>query len=180
MIEQIMSYCNNYFYKARELGKFSIVSGKINNMGIYKPSQYIKIVGSDFNDGVYKIDSIIDGKIVIASLEDEIFDGVIFALSVPRSFLNTIKDIEAYKSSSMTNNNPYTSESFENYSYTKATNKDGIPLSWLDIFKEELKPYRKLNDGVRFVKPIQLQAVVTSSDGGVLMTNDNEGIEVVK
>lgn len=179
MLEQVMEYCNNYFYKAKEVGRFSIVSGRISNRGVFKAGQYVRIIGSDFNDGVYKIESLTDGKINIASLEDEMFEGAIVALAVPKSFLSIVKDIEAFESSASSGISPYISESFENYSYTRAT-KDGKPLSWVDLYGDRLSQYRKMSDGLRFVKPVQLQTVVTSASGGVLMTDDNEGIEVVK
>lgn len=179
MLEQVMDYCNNYFYKAKEVGKFSIVSGRLNNKGVFKSGQYIRIIGSDFNDGVYKIESLTDGKINIASLEDEIFEGAIVGLAVPKVFLNIVKDIEKFEASASATMSPYASESFENYSYTRAT-KDGKPLSWVDLFGVKLSHYRKMSDGLRFVKPVQLQSVITSASGGVLMTDDNEGIEVVK
>ena len=39
---------------------------------------------------------------------------------------------------------PYTSESFGDYSYTKATGESGAPLTWRDVFASRLNAWRKL------------------------------------
>ena len=38
----------------------------------------------------------------------------------------------------------FNSESFGGYSYTRATNSDGLPLTWRDVFRKRLNPWRKL------------------------------------
>lgn len=54
-----------------ERGGFTIADGIINPLtGIYQVGQYIRIIGSVFNDGVYQIESIL-GDYVDVSLRDE-------------------------------------------------------------------------------------------------------------
>lgn len=71
MISQVMRACRNYFIQSIERGKFTIEDGKI---GPIKNSllvgQYIRIIGSVLNDGVYLIEQIGDGYIDV-SIHDE-------------------------------------------------------------------------------------------------------------
>ena len=151
-MEELMNYCNNYFYNFREYGKYIINNKSIKIKGKYIKGQYIKIVGSILNDGVYKVDGYINGFITIEGLEDEVFEGYICSLSVPKNFIKLSEEINQFKETDKPSS--YTSESFGNYSYSKATNKNGIPLRWTDVFMSEIKQYRKIYDDFRRVEVI--------------------------
>lgn len=158
----VMQKVNNYFYKFKEVGRFSIVQGSIKVKGKYYKGQFVRVLGSILNDGVYKIYSVIDDRIVLEStqevvgtefiktIEGEEFDGVIASLAVPVEFENLVTRIKEFNKNRKESD--LVSESFGSYSYSKATNKDGTQITWEDQFKSDLRIYRKINDDLRRVK----------------------------
>lgn len=143
-MENLMSYCNNYFYRFKEFGVYNIENNRITIRGRYLKGQYVRIIGSFLNDGVYKVVNTDENTIILDGLKDEEFEGYVCSLSVPKSFVELDQQIKRYKEE----NKPTAmiSESFGNYSYSKATNKNGAPLRWQDVFKDDLKQYRKIYD----------------------------------
>ena len=87
MLTEICTYLKNFF--VREEDKHYQKSITING-GILTPSfglkqnQYYRIVGSVFNDGVHKFGDETD------VLTDEVFDGSIWLMSVPKSLLELV------------------------------------------------------------------------------------------
>ena len=139
MIEEILDYIHNYFVKEIYRGKFEIKAGSLS-VDFLKEGQYFKIVGSDLNDGVYKYGS--------DTLTDEDFEGQVWAMSVPASFVKIADEIADWQSKyGEATQTPYQSESFGGYSYSKATGgADGksTMVSWKDVFGSRLNAYRKL------------------------------------
>lgn len=147
--------CRNYFAPAGKKGNKSFIhtghyeiSGKtVTPLDFIQEGQYFRIVGSAMNDGVYC--NTTDG---LKSLTDESFDGAIWEMSVPRSFLELCADIAAWRTKNeaadSANMSPYTAESFAGYSYQKGgggQNTRGNAVSWSDQFGSRLKPWRRLN-----------------------------------
>lgn len=124
----------NYFCIDKHFGKFNISGGNISPLSDIKEGQYYRIVGSVFNDGVYK-------KGTDTPETDEEFEGAVWTMAVPKSVEELSKRIDAYNAKQT--DSPYTSESFGGYSYSKAT-KDGMPVTWRDVFGSELNKWRKL------------------------------------
>lgn len=124
------------YFSHLEFGKFNIEGGSIAPLDFLKEGQYFRIVGSTFNDGVYKYPT--------QELTDEIFDGAIWACEFPPDFLALASNIEKYIESDTGKKTAYTSESFGGYSYSKATNSKGVPLTWEDVFADELSIYKKI------------------------------------
>lgn len=94
--------------------------------------QHIRIIGSMFNDGVYKFPS--------EGLVDEDFNGTVWAMAVPPAFIDLVNRINEWESKNYkVLDSPYTSESFGGYSYTR---QDGS--SWEEHFKKELNRWRKM------------------------------------
>jgi hypothetical protein len=65
-------------------------------------------------------------------------------MAVPPGFIALAAEIEEYNRSDAGKASPYTSESFGGYSYTKATNSDGSPVSWQKVFAKRLNAWRKI------------------------------------
>ena len=146
MLEQICDYIRNYFCYKRYFGTFTIKDGIItSSTTTFYPSlqsgQYIRIIGSIFNDGIYKYkESGIEG------LVDETFqNGAIWGLAIPKDFIALADEIKAWveKNSDLDSPSmsPYSSESFGGYSYNKGSNK---VVGWQDAFSGKLAQWRKI------------------------------------
>ena len=101
--------------------------------------QYFRIVGSIFNDGVYKNDDELH-------LTDELFDGAVWLMAVPREIVDLAKEISDWnKKYGEAINTPYQSESFGGYSYSKASGgSNGSSPSWQSVFSSRLNKWRKI------------------------------------
>lgn len=142
MLEQILDHIHNYFIKNVYRGKYKITSGIID-LPFLIQGQYFKIVGSVFNDGLHQYPDY--------DLQDEDFEGEIWALAIPIAVIKLSEDIEnwvdKYGEQAMS---PYQSESFGGYSYSKksagnqSSNNNDI-LNWQAIFKSRLNHWRKIS-----------------------------------
>lgn len=140
MLTEMCMECRNWFTPkgGKHGGTFTIESKSISPLDFILDGQYFRIVGSCFNDGVYKNESS-----SLAALVDEVFDGQIWAMSVPPAFIALSTEIEEYCKKYESETSPFTSESFGGYSYTKASDA-GVPLSWQKIFANKLNLWRKI------------------------------------
>lgn len=164
MIVDIMKYCNNYFAKCKFTGKFGIEDSTIIVPGVLKnvnKCDYVKMATDNDNE-IYKIGEVLyDEELKKTYIKLEDFDsfsesdyGVIYFSLVPKR----IKDLaDKINKEVLTNDllnpakNIITSESLGNYSYSKKTTKDGSILTWKEVYKEDLKPYRKMYSGLEYV-----------------------------
>lgn len=143
LLEEVCGYLHNYFIHEIHMGDFSITGGSLD-VDFLKEGQYFRINGSVFNDCVCQYPA--------ADLSDEEFSGAVWAMAVPPSLISLLSEIQAwieqYGGSDSSLNSPFTSESFNNYSYSKAsgTNADGsyAPVTWQNIFANRLAKWRKL------------------------------------
>lgn len=136
MLEQILRHLNNYFVVKNGVhkGTYSVSSGTLD-LDFIQNGQYFRIVGSVFNDGVYKYPA--------EKMVDETFEGEIWAMAVPKAVENLATEIGAW----CTDNPPsaYVSEAFGGYSRTRATSGGtGAPATWEDVFRGRLNAWRKL------------------------------------
>lgn len=138
MLTEVCAELRNYFVKDIHNGTFEIVGGKITPLDFIQENQYFRIVGSVFNDGVYK-------NTADLVLTDEIFSGSVWAMAVPPSVVALAEEIKKYNESDEAKPSAYTSESFGGYSYSKATDENGAPIGWKKVFASRLKPYRRIN-----------------------------------
>lgn len=136
MLEKMCAECRNYFIKDIHFGTFKIESGAIEPLDFLQEGQYFRIVGSVLNDGVYQYPS--------SDLVDETFDGAVWAMSVPPSFIALSAEIKDWQDKDG-KPSAYTSESFGGYSYTKATNAKGQVATWKEVFAPQLNQYRRAN-----------------------------------
>lgn len=138
-------YCadlKNYFItdfdKDLYFGEF-VIANNIITLDFLETNQYFRIVGSKFNDGVYKYDNKL-------TLVDETFSGAIWAMSVPPDFLAAVKEAEDYLTAHPTGIE-FQSESFGGYSYTR--NQGGKSTStgfWFlpNTIAQKLNQYRRM------------------------------------
>ena len=143
MLDKFCAEIRNYFVKSSgdiHEGTFVITNGKIESLPFIQSRQYYRIVGSIFNDGVY-----CRGEDDL-TLCDEEFVGQIWAMRVPRAFIDLCNEIEAWNEENAdTLNNPFISESYSGYSYTKGSSNDSSGYSWRNHFANRLNQYRRIN-----------------------------------
>lgn len=148
MLNELCGYLRNYFEEKIYAGDFTITSGIIsgNDMDLLE-NQYIRIVGSRLNDGVYKYKSA-----GITGLSDEAFSGAVWSLAIPKEVVAIDAEIDAWQakyggvdSAAMS---PFSSESFGGYSYTKAqgfaSTGGGMLTDWQSLFASRLSQWRKI------------------------------------
>lgn len=149
MLTELCGYLRNWFDHDRYIGKFEIVDGKIStniSMTLLE-NQYIRIVGSLLNDGVYQYHA--DG---IEGLQDEAFDGAVWSLAIPKAVVDLNAEIDTWKAKYEAVDgaamSPFSSESFGGYSYTKsAGNTEGSASGlggWQNAFASRLNQWRKI------------------------------------
>ena len=126
----------NYFETEKRFGTFTISDGSISPSNFLQSGQYYRIVGSVFNDGVHRNPA--------HDLTDETFDGAVWAMAVPPTVVELLHKIDDFEKAEANSPTAYTSESFGGYSYTKATDANGLPVGWRSVFKSELNRWRKL------------------------------------
>lgn len=143
---EVFQYLRNWFDRnqPKYYGKFTIENGAL--VGDYKiaTGQFYRIMGSALNDGVYKYGS-------EEELDDEVFEGAIWLMAVPKDVRNLIAEIdmwqEKYGGIDSANMSPYQSESFGGYSYSKASGGSSSQASvptWQSVFADRLGRYKKL------------------------------------
>lgn len=142
MLQEILDYIHNYFIKEVYRGTFKIESASLT-VDFLQNGQYYKIVGSVFNDGVHKY---LDDTDVLV---DEEFHGEIWSMAVPKAITDLEVEIDNWnKEYGAIVNNPYQSESFGGYSYSKGSGsgKNGsTQILWQDKFGSRLNAYRKIS-----------------------------------
>lgn len=152
MLSEICLYLKNWFdfNQPKYIGRFVILDNTITYLGgkdmDIQENQYFRIVGSVFNDGVYKND---DNLV----LTDENFTGAVWLMAVPDAVIGLSAEIDdwqaKYGSLDSENMSPYQSESFGGYSYNKSSggNAESSGSSvgtWQSVFGARLRRYKKI------------------------------------
>ena len=135
-LAELCAEVRNYFETDKRFGEFTISGGTFAPSDFIQDGQYFRIVGSTFNDGVYRYPA--------TGLTDETFTGAVWAMSLPPDFIALSAEIEEYNNSDAGKVSPFTSESFGGYAYTKATDSNGAPIGWQKAFASRLNQWRKL------------------------------------
>ena len=150
MLNEICLEINNFFNRNQPIiiGDLNISNGKITSTDFLdkiKEDQYFRIVGSVFNDGVYKYTQDL-------TLQDEDFHGAFWLMAIPKDFLDLVDEITAWQEKNGTvssaNMSPFQSESFGGYSYSKAagsgaSGSSSVP-TWQSQYASRLKLYRRI------------------------------------
>ncbi|MBR0340739.1 MAG: hypothetical protein IJH64_00540 [Oscillospiraceae bacterium] len=155
-ITEMCLECKNFFLREREnsihSGTFTISNGVIAPLDFLKVRQYFRIVGSDIgNDAVWEY----TGN-AIEGLKDETFTGAIWAMSVPKAFVDLCAEItewqNKYGAVGSTNMSPYQSESISGvYSRTKASggssagSGESSVETWQSVYKSRLNKWRRIS-----------------------------------
>lgn len=146
MLSELCRELRNWFDVDRQFGETTIEDGEIVSFNGSEPltDQYIRIVGSVFNDGIYKWP--------VSNLHDETFNGAIWLLAIPAEVISLSKDIDEwnakYAGVDSTAMSPYNSESFGGYSYSKSgggSSEGGSNAGrWQSVFANRLNMWRKI------------------------------------
>lgn len=140
MLTEICQELKNWFVyddSDKHLDTFTIQDGAITPSFDLTEGTYYRVIGSRFNDGVWQYG--------VDTLTDETFDGALWIMSIPPSFLALVDKIETWQESNgNTLNSPFTSESFGGYSYSKQTTTTGNGYSWKNAFGSDLNRWRKI------------------------------------
>ena len=151
MLSELCGHLRNWFERDKYIGDFTISNGVIIPLGKSMNllnGQYIRIVGSILNDGVYQYST----ESSISGLKDETFHGAVWSLAIPKELVAIDKEIDAWQakngdveSASMS---PFNSESFGGYSYTKSSGRSEESNSglggWQNAFANRLSQWRKI------------------------------------
>ena len=138
MLYELLTELRNWFCgeSDRHTGEYEISGGVLSPNDFLLPGQYYRIIGSVYNDGVYQFGA--------DFLTDETFTGAVWALKIPPAVIALANEIEAYNDGDAAKVSPYTSESFGGYSYTRATDANGAPIGWQEVFRSQMRKWRKL------------------------------------
>ena len=146
MISEILAYTNKYFPYTAEYNTFSVVADGIEGTfnETYLVGQYISILDSFLNDGVYKITGVTNTKLTLdAALLAESSKLCIHGLKLPKAYLSVISAIETYTAGQSTQ----AEISSESQGSRSVTYKDGS--GWQSAFKSKLSPYMSMFDDRR-------------------------------
>ena len=137
-LNEACTLIHNWFDNgARFSGDFVIRDGDIADLPEeFKAGQYIRITGSDLNDGAYCVGN--------GGLVDEKFKGRITVMRIPADFRNLVSEIADWKK---TNAKALTgvlqSENyFGDYSYTVSSSETRTTVT--GVFGKRLNKYRKV------------------------------------
>ena len=142
MLEQVLTHLHNWFQVDIRHGTYTIRDGGVT-LPFLQDGQYFRIIGSLFNDGLHQYGPSME------LLQDETFDGAVWALAVPKSVVELAGEIATWQEKyGAIIDSPYTSESFGGYSYSKASGAGDSAGSggWQAAFRARLNPYRKLRE----------------------------------
>ena len=144
MLDQILDFIHNYFILEKHRGRFVVSGGELASVDFLLDKQYFYVNGSALNDGLYRYPA--------NNMDDEEFDGEIWAMGVPRELLLLADEIQAWVDKyGDAVSGPYSSESFGGYSYTKQSagnrvgnNGNSKVFGWQDVFGSRLYRWRKI------------------------------------
>ena len=147
MLSEICLYLKNWFVDEQPIyfdEHMTIENGQLSIADKIQTNQYYWIRGSVFNNGVHQ-----RGK---ETLVDEVFDGSVQLMAVPKDVIDLAKDISDWQAKyggvSSANMSPFQSENFAGvYNYSKGGGASGTLSSvptWHGVFADRLARYRKI------------------------------------
>ena len=149
MLAQVMNACNNHFWKTRERSDLAFVADGITGTfeNTYFVGQYVHVVGSYMNDGVYKVTGVATSKLTLdATLTAENSSDFVtlYGCGVPSDFLSVVSDIDTWVTGN-SGKEGVSSESIGSYSVSYGTGSDGQTTNnWKSAFDGRLKPYKQV------------------------------------
>lgn len=139
-VGQIMRSINNFFEIGYRATSYTVKGGKLMPDDLLAPGMYIAITGSVFHDGVWKLGEDLTLLDLQEDTPGETFYGRVYFLHPPKEFLETCKAIAEFAQKTPVGG--LQSESFGEYSMTRANGKSGGILTWQEAFADALTPYR--------------------------------------
>lgn len=149
MLQELMEHINNYFApQYAEEKEYTIAGGVISPPFGAEEGDRFWICMSRRNDGVYTWHEgyiANDDDTDVAGLVDETFAGTIRVCSVPPAVLALSREKSKWEETyGGQQDSPIGSESFNGYSYTLRTGKNGGALTWYDTPSgKALERYRR-------------------------------------
>lgn len=141
-VYEVMRHLNNFFERGYRATEYTITGGALAPADLLRPGLWVCITGSFFHDGAWRIGADLRLEDLPEGTPDETFAGRVWMLAPPPAFLALCDEIDDFVKK--INETPYQSESFENYSYTKPTGKNGGVITWQEAFADRLQPYRHM------------------------------------
>lgn len=143
MVGDLMTMTNNYFEKFYIHGNISITDGKLELPSNFVVGQYVRIIGSLLNDGVYKIqEKSGDTTTLSLLLEDEEFSGYVVGLAVPKAFVALSERVDKWAQKYEARRGLISESSLGGYYSWSASAKDVS-----EAFSSEIGRWSKLNSG---------------------------------
>lgn len=146
-LSRICAALKNYFVQFDQdvhAGVYTIDSHVVTPSNFLQNGQYFRVVGSVFNDGVYKFGDADSMGLLV----DETFSGAIWTMRVPRSFIDLVSDydrLNAKIEELALVSTGFASESFDGYSYTLSSGAPAELLQWKSRLDSELNQYRRIS-----------------------------------
>ena len=146
MLTEICGYLNNYFDVERHTGLIKIQDGIIycsDKEVAMDEGQYFALLRKNFVLGVYVFGT--------DELDDKEFEGSVWILDIPQSFLSITAEIQAWQTKYGGSDNaamsPFNSESFGGYTYSKGSSASSTSnaVTWQDMYKSRLSKYKKVS-----------------------------------
>lgn len=144
MLGEVCAEVKNYFVldNDKHVGDWKI-ENNIITPPLNFPTNYIRIIGSRLNDGVFEVDEM--------HLVDEEFHGTICVMSPPMDFLSLVNEIKSWQevngAADSIAMSPFNSESFGGYSYIKSgsgsVGASSVP-TWQSVYANRLNRYRRI------------------------------------
>ena len=137
MLQEMLERINNYFVPLKAEEKtYTISDGMISpDFGAEEGDRFL-ICGSRRNDGVYtwhESGIMDDDDAEVVGLRDETFAGTIRVMSVPPAVIALSAEKRLWEANYGAQlESPLAGESFNGYSYTLKTGKNGGALTWYD------------------------------------------------
>ena len=141
-VGQVMRSINNFFESGYRAANFTISGGAITPAGSFAPGMYIAITGSIFHDGVWKLGQNLTLLDLPEGAPNETFYGRVWFLRPPADFLSICARIDEFAQKAPVNG--LQSESFGEYSQTRAGGRNGGVLTWQEAFADELRPHYRM------------------------------------
>lgn len=149
MLNQVMAYCKNHFDRSREIEEYEIVTdGIVGSFGeTYVVGQYIWIVNSFVNDGVYKITGVTSSKLTLdyTMVAENTGESItVYGLKPPTDFLQVVEDIATWVDGNG-GKEGIAGESIDSYSISFGTGAGGqMANTWQVAFAPRLEAYRQV------------------------------------
>ena|GEM_PF-2880957 len=141
----VCSHLRNTFEADNAQGVFFISDGKITPSDAFQCGDWVGIIGSRRNNGIYKLQACNNGSDFLLTngmddtsiSTDESFSGSVFRLDFPPLLIKLAHEIETWMNDPANEPSNIVSEKVSGFhSWSKATNQDGTVAGWETVFSD--------------------------------------------